>query len=104
MNFVILLISIGKRPTTSSESGFHTLIENMSYGLSSSCVHFNNSLSWGSQFVLNTWKLLTVALKTRLLFDISSNFRLRYYEIFIPLFALSLNLKENADDTDTIGT
>ena len=37
-------------------------------------------------------------MKTRFLFDISSNFRLRYYEIFIPLFVLSLNLKENATD------
>ena len=42
-------------------------------------------------------------MKTRFLFDISSNFRLRYYEIFIPLFVLSLNLKENATDiSDTI--
>ena len=42
-------------------------------------------------------------MKTRFLFDISSNFRLQYEEIFIPLFVLSLNVKENAADiSDTI--
>ena len=45
---------------------------------------------------------LTAALKTRFLFDISSNFRLRYYEILIPLYALSLNLEENAADTSVL--
>ena len=76
----------------------------MSYGLFSSCVHFNNSPSWDFQLVLYTWKPITAELKTRFLFDISPNSRVRYYEIFIPLFALSSNLKQNAADTsDTIG-
>ena len=49
-------------------------------------------------------KPLIAALKTRFLFDISSDIRLRYYEIFVPLFALSLHLRENAADTsDTVG-
>ena len=67
-------------------------------------LHVYNSPSWDFQLVFCTWKPITAELKTRFLFDISPNFRLRYYEIFIPLFALSLNLKENAADTsDTIG-
>ena len=92
IKLVILLISVSKCPTILSESGLHTFIGNMLYGLSSSCVHFNNFLFWGFQFVLDTWKPITAAVKTRLFFDTSSNFCLGYYEIFIPLFALSLNL------------
>ena len=69
---------------------------------SSSCVHLDNSPSWGFQLVLYMWKLLTAALKTRFLFNISFNFSLRYYEIFIPVLALSLNFKEN--EADTSGT
>ena len=104
MNFVILLNFIGKWPKILLESGLHAFIENMSYGLSL-CVYISIiPCPWNFRFVLWMLKPLNAALKTRFLFNISSNFCLRYYEIFISLFASSLNLKENPADTlDTIG-